>query len=283
MSPKTLAQEIKAYLDLQTFLDDYPAPGGFAQSTAWDLDLARKDILARLEEPRDPSVQPLIDATRAYLDAESDFTQCNSRCRDADSSARRMERARWELEEQLQNWIDSTDDVLQPPAVPALRQLRILIALDTSEPAQWAFQVGADIACRTSAKVLLVHAVPPPTSIVGEFVVVLEDFEAKQHNDAQALLEKYRTMLPRLVESHTMVRDGLPADEIITAAKVWEADLIVLGTHGRGRLARLLLGSTAEAVIRRATCPVITVAHPYRGAATHHQSLTPHKAAATTP
>jgi nucleotide-binding universal stress UspA family protein len=283
MSPKTFAQEVRIYLDLHTFLDDYGAPGGHPLSTAWDPNLARKDILTHLQESQDSAAQPLIDAVRAYLDAETDFIQCDSRSHNSDSAARKMERARWELEEQLQNWIDSTDELPQPPAAPAPRQLRILIAVDISEPAQWAFEVGADIARRTAAKVLLLHAVPPPTSLVGEFVVVLEDLDAKQHNDAQALLEKYRMMLPRLVKSRTMVRDGLPADQIITSAKVWEADLIVMGTHGRGRLARLLLGSTAEAVIRRANCPVITVAQPYRGAATHHQPVTPAQAAAATP
>ena len=41
-----------------------------------------------------------------------------------------------------------------------------------------------------------------------------------------------------------------------------EADLIVIGTHGRGLIGRFLLGSTAEAVVRHATCPVLTVSHP---------------------
>jgi Ala-tRNA(Pro) deacylase len=47
----------------------------------------------------------------------------------------------------------------------------------------------------------------------------------------------------------------------VQAAHDWGADLIVIGTHGRGRFSSFILGSTAEAVIRRATCPVLTVAH----------------------
>ncbi|HEX8911794.1 MAG TPA: universal stress protein, partial [Humisphaera sp.] len=58
-----------------------------------------------------------------------------------------------------------------------------------------------------------------------------------------------------------VVREGQPQAEIVDAAREWGADLIVVGAHARGRLARFLVGSTAEWVVRHAHCPVTVVAH----------------------
>ena len=58
---------------------------------------------------------------------------------------------------------------------------------------------------------------------------------------------------------HTELRSGAPAPEILEAAKELEADLVVMGSHGYGKLHRLLLGSVADRVIRMAACPVLTV------------------------
>ena len=55
---------------------------------------------------------------------------------------------------------------------------------------------------------------------------------------------------------------GKPFVEIISAAKDWQADLIVMGTHGRTGLEHVLIGSVAEKVVRKAPCPVLTVRHP---------------------
>lgn len=55
---------------------------------------------------------------------------------------------------------------------------------------------------------------------------------------------------------------GKPFVEIVRAAKERDADLIVIGTHGRTGLAHMLIGSTAEKVVRMAPCPVLTVKHP---------------------
>ena len=65
---------------------------------------------------------------------------------------------------------------------------------------------------------------------------------------------------------HAEVAEGDPVDTIIRRAETWPADLIVMGTHGRTGLERLLLGSVAEKVLRRAPCPVLTMprARPVR-------------------
>ncbi|MGC4084340.1 MAG: universal stress protein [Vicinamibacterales bacterium] len=59
------------------------------------------------------------------------------------------------------------------------------------------------------------------------------------------------------------VRTGAPADEIVNFARGNEIDLIVMGTHGRGLVGHLLMGSVAEKVVRTAPCPVLTVRNPH--------------------
>jgi len=70
-------------------------------------------------------------------------------------------------------------------------------------------------------------------------------------------------MRARGAQVTTLALSGAPWDQIVSAARKDPAiDLIVLGTHGRTGLARLLMGSTAEQVVRKASCPVLTVKTP---------------------
>jgi nucleotide-binding universal stress UspA family protein len=140
-----------------------------------------------------------------------------------------------------------------------VRQMRILIAIDGSEVAHWVFEVGPKMAQRMFAEVLLVNVVVPATGVAGEFSTALQRLDRLHRHQGERLLESLRQMLPPAIASRQIVREGLPADEIIGAGRVSEADVIVMGTHARGRVAQFILGSTAEAVIRRAPCPVVTV------------------------
>ncbi len=79
--------------------------------------------------------------------------------------------------------------------------------------------------------------------------------------DAQAdagrhFLERARAAIGR---AEVIQRDGSPSPTIVATGQEWQADLIVIGTHGRSGLGRLALGSVAEAVLREAPCPVLTV------------------------
>jgi nucleotide-binding universal stress UspA family protein len=64
------------------------------------------------------------------------------------------------------------------------------------------------------------------------------------------------------VASDFLISGGLPADSILDAARVQSVDVIVMGTHGRRGLSHALFGSIAEAVLRRSSCPVLTVRSP---------------------
>jgi nucleotide-binding universal stress UspA family protein len=136
---------------------------------------------------------------------------------------------------------------------------RILIAVNKSEPAEHAAETGIELAAELGASVQLVHVVAPPSSLATEFGVIDECAYDAPLREAEQLMNHLRSRVPAHVPCEHCVRQGDVADEILAAARLWRPDLIVVGSHGRGRLATLLLGSTAEDLVRRASCPVIVV------------------------
>ena len=138
------------------------------------------------------------------------------------------------------------------------RHKRIFIAIDGSVQSGWAAEYGGELAKELSGRVMLFHAIRPDTSVFDTTAKQLEHDEAARR-EGNLALERARLLLPPRVEYDSMQTEGVPGDEIVAAAKRWEADVIVMGTHGRGHVAQFLLGSTAEAVIRHAHCPVLTV------------------------
>lgn len=142
------------------------------------------------------------------------------------------------------------------------RLRRILHPTDFSKASGPAFVNALELAKRDGAKVLLVHVLVPTTPLVGEGFVSLgtyEAFEAAAHRNAQkrlaALVAKAKKA--RVPVTGLLLR-GVPHEQILRAAKLKRADLIVMGTHGRSGLSRLFLGSVAERVVRLAHCPVLT-------------------------
>jgi nucleotide-binding universal stress UspA family protein len=136
----------------------------------------------------------------------------------------------------------------------------ILIAVDESNAAGWAIDVGAALARRMGGRVTLVHVIPPPSTGVGEGVLVLADDLVDRLRAAGAdLRASLARRLPDGVPVTSALRDGPPAQEIVAQARQAAADLIVVGSRGGGRWSHFILGSTAEAVIREAPCPVVTV------------------------
>jgi len=82
-------------------------------------------------------------------------------------------------------------------------------------------------------------------------------------NDARERLQNLLTEVDRdRFKAELVTRRGSPFVEIVRYAKDRDIDLIVMGTHGRGPIAHMLLGSVAEQVVRKAPCPVLTVRHP---------------------
>lgn len=136
---------------------------------------------------------------------------------------------------------------------------RILIAVDQSTPAAWALETGENLARTLGAQIALVHVVEAAAGFTPEMSFVHFELVEDHRRAGQALLAKAEEEMPGGIQCERILREGRAGDEIVNAAQDWGADLIVVGTHGHGRLARLLLGSTAEAVVRHAPCPVLTV------------------------
>jgi nucleotide-binding universal stress UspA family protein len=136
---------------------------------------------------------------------------------------------------------------------------RILVAIDESPFAAKALDAGAHLARLTGAQVALVFVVDPRGAAAPEGGpppdVVLESLRA----EGKALLVSAEGKAGFPSKPWHFLRDGRPAEEILATAREWDATFIVIGTHGRSGLTRLLMGSTAEAVLRHAPCPVLIV------------------------
>ena len=141
--------------------------------------------------------------------------------------------------------------------------VRVLVAVDASEPAKWAVRVGERLAKAVGGEVVLLHVINPLSAIPPEMAVTweIERIRGALRQTADDLLAAARVRVSPSLHVQQLVREGEAGDEIVAAAREWDATLVVMGTRGRGRLASFLLGSTADEVVRRAHCPVVTVGH----------------------
>lgn len=134
----------------------------------------------------------------------------------------------------------------------------ILHPTDYSERSDFAFRIACSLARDYRAKLVLLHVALRSVTIEGEAPIAPRSEEYFQAEE-----EKLEGVsVPAEIRVERFVREGDPAGEILRAAQFTNADLIVMGTHGRTGLARLLAGSVAEQVMRRAPCPVLTVRIP---------------------
>jgi nucleotide-binding universal stress UspA family protein len=137
---------------------------------------------------------------------------------------------------------------------------KILVAVDESAFAARAADVGFDLARSLGAEVAMVHVVDPSVvAYAPEGGVPASELVALAQQDGQRLLAAFGQRAALQPAPLEFLRVGKPATEIAKAAKDWLAELIVVGSHGRGGVQRLLLGSVAEAVMRHAGCPVLVV------------------------
>ena len=136
---------------------------------------------------------------------------------------------------------------------------RILIAVDTSEIGAHGALVGLELASALGADVALIHVIAPSVADQGWMPVASSDLTRQPDDEITRVLAslKGRAQIP--TETVRFVPVGDPVASIIEAARGWSADLVVIGSHGRGGVDRAILGSVAEGVARRAPCPVLIV------------------------
>jgi nucleotide-binding universal stress UspA family protein len=136
----------------------------------------------------------------------------------------------------------------------------ILVAVDFSDYSEAALQYATVLAETFGATLTLVHSVEPyvyPEDLSAGFTI--EQIDARWIQKQKEKLEALRQTIKKGIPATVVVTMGTPWNRIVGAAKSWNADLIVIGTHGRTGLKHALMGSTAERVVRHATCPVLVV------------------------
>jgi universal stress protein A len=143
-------------------------------------------------------------------------------------------------------------------------RLKVLVPVDFSEPSRRALAWAFDYATRAPCEMHVLH-------VVEDHLSDLFPAAARERIDSEIAAvtleaeEELARMIPDVAERreveplHRHVARGRPVSEILRVAEKIGAEMIVVGSHGRSGLAELLLGSVAEAVVRRAVCPVVCV------------------------
>jgi nucleotide-binding universal stress UspA family protein len=156
-----------------------------------------------------------------------------------------------------------------PDAVPATPVLfkRILCAVDFSDCSMHALNYAMSVAQEADAQLTVMHVIELPPGVpreVHETMLAgprsLGEYIALAEEDSRARL---KDAIPETVRAYctvdTVLVTGKPYREILRVADEQNADLLVIGIHGRGAIDRLLFGSTAQHLVRQASCPVLTL------------------------
>jgi universal stress protein A len=149
---------------------------------------------------------------------------------------------------------------LRSVALTELRLKKILVPVDFSGPSRKALAYAVSFARQFHAEIRLLHVVDAAPLIMTDPMGGISTVGAFRSEPTPAkLLANLRDEISRRTTVKTSVRTGLPHEEIVRTARENKIDLIIIGRHGRKGLARLLIGSTAEHVLRHAPCPALVV------------------------
>ncbi|ACM21874.1 universal stress protein Usp [Geotalea daltonii FRC-32] len=142
---------------------------------------------------------------------------------------------------------------------------KILFATDFSENSEHAFEYAYSFARKFESQLLILHVINEPVDLRGFYVphVSFDNLEKEIEEGAEKMMEKFcRTRIKEETNYKSSIVMGIPYEEILKKAEEESVSLIVLGTQGRSGIDHLLFGSTAERVVRKAKCPVMTVRLP---------------------
>jgi nucleotide-binding universal stress UspA family protein len=133
-----------------------------------------------------------------------------------------------------------------------------MFATDFSPESQNAFEYAISLSKRYESKLFIAHALQTDLCLRGvEAQWQVHDLMQSNADRELAILEQRKDL--KSLRHEIIVRSGEPSSVLLGLLSDENVDLIVMGTHGRGSISQLFLGSTAETVIRRATCSVLTV------------------------
>ena len=145
---------------------------------------------------------------------------------------------------------------------------KILVPIDFSDYSKSSLKYAANFANNFNAEITLIYVVEPviypPDFSMGQIAIpsvnAAWDLKAKEELDKLGKQE-----IPEAVKVSTIIKTGKPFLEIIDTAAEENIDLIIIATHGHSGVEHILFGSTAEKVVRKAPCPVLTLREPIKG------------------
>jgi nucleotide-binding universal stress UspA family protein len=145
---------------------------------------------------------------------------------------------------------------------PQVSVTRMLVPVDFSDCSLDALEYGALIARRANVSMKLLHVLEPVSYGLDFTLPHMAQRESSKTAIRKRLSDFVSTLTSLGLASEFLMSGGLPADSILDAARSQSVDMIVMGTHGRRGLSHALFGSVAESVLRRSSCPVLTVRSP---------------------
>ena len=146
-----------------------------------------------------------------------------------------------------------------PQAIPRANSVvrRILLATDLSTASEGATRQAIDLARDLGASLIVVSVIDPAVpGAPGRHVQRMDQRRQARESSAQDVVLRGRRAGVRV---SFMVWEGEPGPSIVDAATSEQVDMVIVGSHGRGSVGRLLIGSVSEFVVRNAPCPVLVV------------------------
>lgn len=147
---------------------------------------------------------------------------------------------------------------LPPIALPEVSLRRILVPVDFSGCSRKALHYAIAFAKQFQAELTLLHVLEPPPTQVWVIESVFSGVGDPRELVAEEL-SAWESEIGEGITSKAVVREGMADEQILQAIEENNIDLVILGTRGRSGLAHLFLGSTAERILRHASCPVLLV------------------------
>ena len=142
---------------------------------------------------------------------------------------------------------------------------KILVPVDFNPLATAALRHAAQLAQQDGADLIVMYAdtfEPPAEFTSRQTSTLASSIEDSRRRTAEELERYAHEHVVETVAMQTEVREALPVEGILAAIEEHQPDLVVMGTHGRGALSRLMFGSVARAVLRASNVPVVTIDKP---------------------
>ena len=145
---------------------------------------------------------------------------------------------------------------------------KVLVPIDFSDYSKSALKYAVNFAKSFNAEIILIYVVEPviypPDFSMGQ--IAMPSINTEWDDRAKEELQKLaKSEIVGSANVKTVIKTGKPFVEIIETAKEENVDLIISATHGRSGVEHILFGSTAEKVVRKAPCPVLTLREPIKG------------------